>query len=76
MAVQADLSLSWSHRSYCRFSCALAEMLMICAHREDTTQSGHPYDVFRVTAARLKKQCISLRKHVYIMLTPLNPNSI
>ena len=29
---QADLSLCWSHRSYCRFCCALAEILFLESH--------------------------------------------
>ena len=45
--IQADLSLCWSHRSYCR-SCALAQISVLFKLKKEITSSGAKDDVSKM----------------------------
>ena len=65
VAVQAYLSLLWSHRSYCRIVGAGSIFRGDTATTVDTVTSGILLSVY-----------LASQKHAYIILTPLNPTFI
>ena len=82
VAVQADLSLWWSHGSYCVFFCALAHFIYelqqgktyvhIGAPSEYSKLSSHPHSLIRVFLFRMKDN--PLRKQAYSnILKTLSP---